>query len=83
MYRVYNADEQHLVAVNAPASEADASPVDMEILREKLPGLDVRDLPAEDADTLRSLLARIDLGALLFFLLGGIFVAEAFLADRT
>ncbi len=83
LYRVYNADEQHLVAVNAPASEADASPVDMEILREKLPGLDVRDLPAEDADTLRSLLARIDLGALLFFLLGGIFVAEAFLADRT
>ena len=82
-YRVLTPDEKHFVAVNAPASEAKVSPVEMSIFREKLEKLDVRDLPADDSDPLRSILRLIDLGALLFLALGGIFVAEAFLADRT
>lgn len=82
-YRVLTPDEKHFVAVNAPASEAKVSPVEMGIFKEKLDKLDVRDLPANDSDPLRSILRLIDLGALLFLALGGIFVAEAFLADRT
>ena len=82
-YRVLTPDEKHFVAVNAPASEAKISPVEMSIFREKLEKLDVRDLPADDSDPLRSILRLIDLGVLLFLALGGIFVAEAFLADRT
>lgn len=82
-YRVLTPDEKHFVAVNAPASEANISPVEMSTLKEKLEKLDVRDLPADDSDPLRAILSLIDLGALLFLALGGIFVAEAFLADRT
>lgn len=82
-YDVLTPDEKHFVAVNAPASEAKISPVEMSIFKEKLDKLDVRDLPANDSDPLRSILRLIDLGALLFLALGGIFVAEAFLADRT
>ena len=82
-YRVLTPDEEYLVGVNAPASEANLSPVPMSGLKEKLDRLDIRDLPADDADPLRSILGRAELGALLFFLLGGVFVAEAFLADRT
>ena len=55
----------------------------MSTFKEKFEKLDVRDLPANDSDPLRSILRLIDLGALLFLVLGGIFVAEAFLADRT
>ncbi len=82
-YRVLTPDEKHFVAVNAPASEAKITPVEMSTLKEKFEKLDVRDLPADDSDPLRSILRLIDLGALLFLALGGIFVAEAFLADRT
>ncbi len=82
-YRVLTPDEEYLVGVNAPASEANLSPVPMSGLKEKIDRLDIRDLPADDADPLRSILGRAELGALLFFLLGGVFVAEAFLADRT
>ena len=82
-YRVLTPDEKHFVALNVPASEAKVSPVEMSIFKEKLEKLDVRDLPANDSDPLRSILRLIDLGALLFLALGGIFVAEAFLADRT
>ena len=64
-------DEKHFVAVNAPASEANISPVEMSTLKEKLEKLDVRDLPADDSDPLRSILSLIDLGALLFLALGG------------
>ncbi|MCY4382062.1 MAG: BatA domain-containing protein [Nitrospinae bacterium] len=82
-YRVLTPDEKHFVAVNAPASESKISPVEMSTFKEKLEKLDVRDLPANDSDPLRSILSLIDLGVLLFLALGGIFVAEAFLADRT
>lgn len=82
-YRVFTPDEKHFVAVNAPASEAKIAPVEMSTFKEKFEKLDVRDLPANDSDPLRSILRLIDLGALLFLVLGGIFVAEAFLADRT
>ena len=82
-YRVLTPDEKHFVAVNAPASEAKIAPVEMSTFKEKFEKLDVRDLPANDSDPLRSILRLIDLGALLFLVLGGIFVAEAFLADRT
>ena len=82
-YRVLTPDEEYLVGVNAPASEANLSPVPMSGLKEKIDRLDIRDLPADDADPLRSILGRAELGGLLFFLLGGVFVAEAFLADRT
>ncbi len=82
-YRVLTPDEKHFVAVNAPASEVNISPVEMSTFKEKLEKLDVRDLPANDSDPLDSILRLIDLGALLFLVLGGIFVAEAFLADRT
>ncbi len=82
-YRVLTPDEEHLVSVNMPASEANVSPVEVSDLKEKLQKIDVRDLPADDADSLRSLLGLMDVSALLFVLLGGVFVAEAFLADRT
>ena len=83
IYRVLTPDEKHIVAVNAPASESRISPVEMSFFKDKLEKLDVRDLPANESDPLRSILRLIDLGALLFLMLGGIFVAEAFLADRT
>ena len=82
-YRVLTPDEKNFVAVNTPASESKISPVEMATFKEKLVKLDVRDLPANDLDPLRSIGRLIDLGALLFLLLGGIFVAEAFLAERT
>lgn len=83
-YRVLTPDERHLVGVNTPASEADLAPVEMDDLSAKLnQSVDVRDLPASEEEPLRSILGRMDLGALLFILLGGIFAVEAFLADRT
>ena len=82
-YNVLTPDEKHFVGVNMPSPEANISPVEMDALKEKLDRLDIRDLPANESDPLRSILGLLDLGALLFLLLGGVFVAEAFLADRT
>ena len=82
-YRILTPDEEYLVAANVPALEADISPMDMNELKGKIEQLDVRDLPADEADPMRSILGRIDLAALLFILLGGVLAAEAFLADRT